>query len=342
MHPSSFDKMAAFRRDHLEARRHEALLIVDLGSRDVNGSYRSLFAEPTWHYKGVDLAPGKNVDLVLRNAYDWRELKTASADVVICGQTLEHTEFFWETMLEIARVLKPHGLCCIIVPSSGPQHFFPTDCWRIFPDGLRAMARYAGLEAVEARTQWEDLEHYDIESNVWHDSVLVARKPPEQFGKRIRRYFHTWLKRYLPVSDWTPETVIQVYYSADGILREEDSVFARAGHDVWENIPIVLPENAKITPLRIDFMGPFDVIDIASISLRTREKTIFRAEKNRDLEVLTIAGDARRLANSKFLRIKITGADPQLYLPPVAEVPGAKPLIVELRMRVHSRALPAI
>ncbi len=44
------------------------------------------------------------------------------------------------------------------------------------PDGLRAMVRYAGLEVLEGRTQWEDLEQYDSESNKWHDSVLLARK----------------------------------------------------------------------------------------------------------------------------------------------------------------------
>jgi len=42
------------------------------------------------------------------------------------------------------------------------------------PDGLRAMVRYAGLEVLEGRTQWEDLEQYDSESNKWHDSVLLA------------------------------------------------------------------------------------------------------------------------------------------------------------------------
>ena len=176
MHPSSLDKMAAFRRQHLEARRSEPLVIVDLGSHDINGSYRPLFAEPAWHYKGVDLAIGENVDLVLKNPYDWREIATASIDVVISGQAFEHIEFFWETMREIARVLKPAGLCCIIAPSSGPEHRFPIDCWRFYPDGLRAMARYAGLEVLDARTQWQDLEQYDSESNKWHDSVLVARK----------------------------------------------------------------------------------------------------------------------------------------------------------------------
>src|SRR2546428_1237641 len=64
MHQSSFDKMTAFRRDYLETRRHEALVILDLGSQDINGSYRPLFALPPWRYVGIDLAAGNNVKVV--------------------------------------------------------------------------------------------------------------------------------------------------------------------------------------------------------------------------------------------------------------------------------------
>jgi len=176
MHQSSYDKMSEFRRDYLESRRNEPLVILDLGSQDINGSYRPLFAQPPWQYVGIDLAPGPNVDVVLTNPYDWQEIAPESADVIVAGQTFEHTEFFWETMRQITRTLKTNGLCCILVPSSGPEHRFPVDCWRMYPDGLRALARYAGLEVIEASTQWEDLPQYDNESNKWHDSVLIARK----------------------------------------------------------------------------------------------------------------------------------------------------------------------
>lgn len=186
MHPSSYDKMSAFRRDHLENRRGEALLIYDLGSQDINGSYRPLFAEPGWRYLGIDMAPGKNVDVVLRDPYDWREIPAASADVIVSGQTFEHTEFFWLTMQQIARALKPNGLCCLIAPSSGPEHRYPVDCWRVYPDGFQALARSAGLETVECHTQWEDLPQYDDESNKWHDSVLVARKPSQSRTTGVR------------------------------------------------------------------------------------------------------------------------------------------------------------
>jgi SAM-dependent methyltransferase len=187
MHASSFDKMAGFRRDYLEKLCDQPLVILDLGSQDINGSYRPLFDRPRWRYVGVDMAAGKNVDVVLRDPYDWREIAANSADVIISGQTFEHTEFFWLTMQQIARALKPRGLCCIIAPSSGPEHQYPVDCWRIYPDGLRAVARYAGLETLEARTQWEDAPEYDSESNKWHDSILIARKPNENSRAAWRR-----------------------------------------------------------------------------------------------------------------------------------------------------------
>lgn len=179
----------------MTARRAEPLIILDLGSQDFNGSYRPLFAQPPWRYRGLDMAAGKNVDVVLRDPYRWREIKSAGADVIISGQTFEHTEFFWLTMREIARALKPGGLCCIIAPSAGDEHRYPVDCWRFYPDGLRAAARYAGLEILEASTQWENLPQYDNESNKWHDSLLVARRPNEKRRRNWRRRLDDLLER---------------------------------------------------------------------------------------------------------------------------------------------------
>jgi hypothetical protein len=335
MHPSSFDKMAVFRRDYLDARQSEPLVIVDLGSADINGSYRPLFAQPAWTYQGVDLVPGENVDVVLKSPYHWREIGTASVDVVISGQTFEHTEFFWETMLEIARVLKPNGLCCIIAPSSGPVHRFPIDCWRFYPDGLRAVARYAGLETLEGRTQWTDLEQYDSESNKWHESVLIARKPPEPLSIRWRRKLRAWLNPYLSVVDWTPQSVVQVYFSSDGIHSEENSVCAHVGRGSWKNVSLILPEGARCALLRIDFMSPIGTIDIASIVVKAPPTTIFTAKSSRDFEQIKTGGHAQRLAHPKFLRIKVTGIDPQLCLPPVA-TEGDKRLVVEMRVQVRA------
>jgi 2-polyprenyl-3-methyl-5-hydroxy-6-metoxy-1,4-benzoquinol methylase len=168
--------MLAFRNEYLRVREGESLTILDLGSCDVNGSYKSLFNSPSWTYIGVDMSPGKNVDIVLSDPYNWREIESSAVDVLISGQTFEHIEFFWMTMLELARILKPGGLCCIIAPSNGVEHKYPVDCWRFYSDGFSALARYAHLEVLKVFTQWENLGYKDG-SDIWKDSVLVCRKP---------------------------------------------------------------------------------------------------------------------------------------------------------------------
>lgn len=167
--------MAGFRDRYLSARQQHPLRILDVGSLDVNGTYRELFATPPWIYTGLDMAAGSNVDIVLRTPYVWREVASVSADVVISGQAFEHIQYFWITMLEIARVLKTGGICCILAPSSGPEHRYPVDCWRFYPDGLTALAEFASLDTLAVTTQWD--ASGDADSDLWHDSMLVCRKP---------------------------------------------------------------------------------------------------------------------------------------------------------------------
>ncbi len=192
MHQSSFDKMEKFRDQYLMDKKSAPLTIMDLGSMNVNGTYRPLFDISPWQYTGLDIEQGDNVDIVLKNSYSWPEIKTDSVDVLISGQAFEHIEFFWITMLEIARILKPGGICCIIAPSSGPEHRYPVDCWRFYPDGCSALARFAKLELLEVSTQWEAEERYDQGSNPWRDTMMVAQKyklsPFFSLRQRIWRY----------------------------------------------------------------------------------------------------------------------------------------------------------
>jgi SAM-dependent methyltransferase len=166
------------------------LKILDVGSLDVNGSYRELFSHPAWIYTGLDVTSGPNVDLVVRSPYRWDEVATESVDVVISGQALEHIEYFWITMLEITRALTPGGICCLLAPSRGPEHRHPVDCWRFYPDGMNSLAQFARMETLEAVTQWDDVG--DWESDLWHDSMLVCRKPDHgawlNLQSRIRRW----------------------------------------------------------------------------------------------------------------------------------------------------------
>jgi len=174
VHQSSYIKMETFRQKYLNGREKDPLRIYDLGSQDVNGNYRPIFAEPAWTYVGIDMTPGKNVDVALGTPYVWRELTSKSADVLISGQAFEHIRYFWITMFEIERVLKPGGICCILAPSSGPEHRYPVDCWRFYPDGMSSLASFVEFEVLEISTDWEGSTYPD--SVGWHDSMLVCRK----------------------------------------------------------------------------------------------------------------------------------------------------------------------
>lgn len=179
MHLSSYQHMQDLIGRYLD--RSRRMEILDIGSCDVvtpdpaqPGSYRPLFENPGWRYRGIDLVPGKNVDIVLPDPYRL-PLPGGAADLIVSGQAFEHVEFFWLTFLEMARVTKPGGYIFLIAPSRGPEHRYPTDCWRFYPDSYRALARYAGLELAEVTTDWAP--HPVADSAQWGDTVGVFRRP---------------------------------------------------------------------------------------------------------------------------------------------------------------------
>lgn len=159
-----------------------ALSVVDIGSYDVNGSYRTLFGNPKWSYVGVDLESGPGVDVVLASPYTL-PFASGSVDLVISGQAFEHVEYFWMSWLEMVRVLKPGGMIFLIAPSRGPEHRYPQDCWRFYPDGYRALAKYGNCKLIEVTTDWEP--DPDPGSAAWGDTVGVFRKTPLGLKARL-------------------------------------------------------------------------------------------------------------------------------------------------------------
>jgi SAM-dependent methyltransferase len=179
MHQSSLRHV----EDLLARYATRAGILADIGSMDVNGTYRHLF--PGWRYIGVDMEPGPGVDIVARKPYRY-PLASESVDLVICGQAFEHMEYFWLGWLEICRIVKRGGLIFLLAPSRGPEHRYPVDCWRFYPDGFKALATWAGVEILEVSTDWQ--EDADPGSAPWGDTVGVFRRYPESLAGRMRRY----------------------------------------------------------------------------------------------------------------------------------------------------------
>ena len=184
MHLSSYEHMAGLIKKYLDSDLPQT--IIDVGSYDVNGSYRPLFSQPNWRYIGADLVAGPNVDVVLTSPYRL-PFASHSADIIVSGQAFEHMEFFWLTWLDMVRVLKLDGLIFLIAPSRGPEHRHPVDCWRFYPDGFTALARYGALELLEVHTDW--VPHPEPASAPWGDTVGVFRRPRIGMLARI----HYWM-----------------------------------------------------------------------------------------------------------------------------------------------------
>jgi SAM-dependent methyltransferase len=189
MHESAFEKAELFRRVYLAPYESQPLTVLDVGSAVVaegHPSNRQAMTNPNWRYVGLDIEAAPNVDVVVAEPYDWREVGDASVDVVTCSQVFEHTQFFWLTILEIGRVLKPGGLAFIVAPGSGPLHRYPLDCWRFYDDGLPSLAEWASLSVVEARVQWRPVYR---KGNQWRDAAVLLQRPirsPEE-ERRIAR-----------------------------------------------------------------------------------------------------------------------------------------------------------
>lgn len=171
MHKSSFMKMQYFKDTYLNP--EDSLKILDIGSFDRGGNYNYgiILNEKKWKYQGLDLKEGNNVDIIVKDAYNWNEIEDETYDVIVSGQAFEHIEFWWITLEEIKRVLKPNGLFFLIVPSTGPVHKNPYDCYRFNENAMKAMAKYVNFQLIEYGKNGDKI------SDPWYDTFLVAKKP---------------------------------------------------------------------------------------------------------------------------------------------------------------------
>lgn len=178
MHKSAMTRMGWFVENYIP--NDKEVKVLDIGSQDVNGSYRQLFAGTKATYTGLDMCTGKNVDIVPKDPYNWEEIVDESFDFIISGNAFEHIEFPWLTIKEIEKKLKPKGFTCIIAPFALVEHRYPTDCYRYFSDGFIALAKWANLKVVESTVGGipkgtTDPKWLDKDQN-YDDTMLIAMK----------------------------------------------------------------------------------------------------------------------------------------------------------------------
>lgn len=174
MHTSAMKNCEEFRNTYMMSVKdiNPDFSVVEIGSQDVNGSLRALWSNVP--YTGVDFVNGKGVDLILDDPYTL-PLESESCDIVLSSSCFEHSEMFWVLYLEIMRILKPHGLFYLNVPSNGDFHRWPVDCWRFYPDSGRGLVTWAKRNGMNPAL----LESYTSAQGAadkWNDYVAVFLK----------------------------------------------------------------------------------------------------------------------------------------------------------------------
>ncbi len=143
------------------------LRVLELGSRDVNGSPRGLFAGCKG-YVGVDLEPGPGVDKVMDcRVYDGKH----SFDVCLCLEAMEHEKNPAVFISTASRSLRRHGL--LIVSAAAPPRM-PHSC-----DGKRVgMEYYTNIHPEYLRLMlWEWLD-VTIHHDERHGDVYATAMAP--------------------------------------------------------------------------------------------------------------------------------------------------------------------
>jgi SAM-dependent methyltransferase len=88
--------------------------VLDIGSLDINGNNRYLFEN--YSYVGVDIGPGKNVDVVCRgHQYD----SDRQFDIVVSTECFEHDEFWVLTIENAIRLTKSNGMFLFTCATTG-------------------------------------------------------------------------------------------------------------------------------------------------------------------------------------------------------------------------------
>jgi len=144
---------------------HDGMKVLEIGPDAFPSSYRRMVDNPAIEWDTIDMYESK--DLTFRNVDEYTfPIQSGQYDLVLSAQVIEHVKKIWDWLPEVARVCRPGGTIVTINPVSFRYHEAPVDCWRIYPEGMRALYDTAGIDMVSSVS--ESLEPLSTRArNTW-------------------------------------------------------------------------------------------------------------------------------------------------------------------------------
>lgn len=107
----------------------EGASVLEVGSRNVNGSVRDLIEPHASEYIGVDMIGGDGVDRICRGENLVERFGLFSFDVVVSTETLEHCQQ-WQHVIENIKAVARETVVLTTRSPGFPYHEHPGDYWR--------------------------------------------------------------------------------------------------------------------------------------------------------------------------------------------------------------------
>lgn len=151
--------------------------VIEVGSKDVNGSLRSYVEsrEPA-EYIGVDIEMGPGVDILCSAEDIIDKFGKESFDIVISTELMEHVQDWKKVISNFKNICKPDGIILITTRSYGfKYHGYPHDFWR--------------YELSDIKNIFSDYIINKIEMDQMKPGIFaIVKKPKEFFEKDLSDY----------------------------------------------------------------------------------------------------------------------------------------------------------
>lgn len=131
---------------------HDGMKVLEIGPDAFPSTYCKLVARPSLEWHTIDIYDSDQLSFRATDEYRF-PIDDNQYDLVFSAQVIEHVRKIWRWMPEVARVCRPGGTIITINPVSFRYHEAPVDCWRIYPEGMRALYEEAGIETVSSVTE---------------------------------------------------------------------------------------------------------------------------------------------------------------------------------------------
>jgi SAM-dependent methyltransferase len=171
--------------------------VLEVGSRDVNGTTREFFLGRQCDYLGVDIAPGKGVDAVVDITGDIQTIRTMTRavdyDLVVCMNVLEHVYEPIKALTNMLSLLRKGGYLMVVVPIVWDLHEYPYDFYRLNPDFFKKFAELSGISILKdsflLSTRDDGMFYEDVNAL----PQVIHKKHKKGMMKRFLKLVHTHL-----------------------------------------------------------------------------------------------------------------------------------------------------